>query len=100
MEAEENRTSHRTERDEPTVVTLEPFNAEASPAALSAELTPDGAHFGRSHFASPRIAPALHRLEVAGAVAQPASWDLNALRSLGERTVTVTLECAGNGRLD
>ena len=79
-----------------TVVQAEPFNAEAPPEALALDVTPTRLHYVRSNFALP-----VHdgRLEVTGAVDNPLTLTLEALRAMPSVTRVVTLECAGNGRL-
>src|SRR4051812_8180743 len=74
-----------------------PYNAEAPPEALAGELTPNGQHYVRSNFAVPEHDGVLH---VGGAVAQPLRLDLDDLRALPKAERAVTLECAGNGRLE
>jgi DMSO/TMAO reductase YedYZ molybdopterin-dependent catalytic subunit len=81
------------------VVTAEPPNEETPAEALAYPITPSGAHYVRSHFAHPAIDARRHRIEVDGAVADCAAVTMHELCGLGERSVTVTLECAGNGRI-
>src|SRR5204863_10089622 len=75
----------------------DPFNAEAPPEALTADITPTELHYVRSNFAVP-----VHdgRLEVSGAVDNPTTLTLDDLRAMSAVEHVVTLECAGNGRLD
>src|SRR3954469_4672355 len=74
-----------------------PYNAEAPPEALLGDITPVGLHYVRSNFALP-----VHdgTLEIGGAVEYPLTLTLEDLRSLPAHERAVTLECAGNGRLD
>src|SRR4051812_32138369 len=74
-----------------------PYNAEAPPEALAGEITPTSLHYVRSNFALP-----VHdgTLEVTGAVANPLTLTLDDLRAMPAHERTVTLECAGNGRLE
>src|SRR5215217_2276748 len=74
-----------------------PYNAEAPPAALEGELTSTEDHYVRSNFAVP-----VHdgSLQVGGAVENPITLQLEDLRALPAHERAVTLECAGNGRLD
>src|SRR3954454_18420638 len=74
-----------------------PFNAEAPPEALAGEITPTQLHYVRSNFAVP-----IHdgALEVGGAVQNPTTLTLDDLRAMPPYERAVTLECAGNGRLD
>src|SRR4051812_14433991 len=74
-----------------------PFNAEAPPEALAGEITPAGLHYVRSNFAVP-----MHdgTLDVGGAIQSPTTLTLDDLRALPAVERAVTLECAGNGRLE
>jgi DMSO/TMAO reductase YedYZ molybdopterin-dependent catalytic subunit len=74
-----------------------PYNAEAPAEALEGQITPTGLHYVRSNFGVPD-----HRgtLEIGGAVAKPTTLTLDDLRSMPTTERTVTLECAGNGRLE
>src|SRR4051794_41677588 len=74
-----------------------PYNAEAPPEALTGEITPTGLHYVRSNFAVPDHDGVL---EVGGAVEQPMRLTLDDLRALPKVERAVTLECAGNGRLE
>src|SRR4051795_3400042 len=74
-----------------------PFNAEAPPEALAGEITLTRLHYVRSNFAVP-----IHdgTLGVGGAVENPTTLTLDDLRTMPRYERAVTLECAGNGRLD
>jgi DMSO/TMAO reductase YedYZ molybdopterin-dependent catalytic subunit len=74
-----------------------PYNAEAPPDALAADITPVELHYVRSNFAVP-----VHEgtLEVGGAVGNPLRLTVDDLRAMPSVERAVTLECAGNGRLD
>lgn len=74
-----------------------PYNAEAPPEALAGDLTPSNLHYVRSNFPLPTHDGVL---EVGGAVQNPISLTLEDLRALPAIERAVTLECAGNGRLD
>src|SRR4051795_6454801 len=74
-----------------------PFNAEAPPEALAGEITPTQLHYVRSNFAVPDHDGTL---EVGGAVANPTTLTLDDLRAMPAYERAVTLECAGNGRLE
>src|SRR3954465_14234032 len=74
-----------------------PYNAEAPPEALDGEITPVEPHYVRSNFA----VPAHHgMLEGRGAVENPVTLTLDDLRAMPSVERAVTLECAGNGRLE
>jgi DMSO/TMAO reductase YedYZ molybdopterin-dependent catalytic subunit len=53
----------------------------------------------RNHFPIPRLAASDWRLSVEGEVRQPLQLGYGELRALPSRTLLVTVECAGNGRL-
>src|SRR5436189_2174982 len=74
-----------------------PYNAEAPPEALDGEITPVELHDVRSNFAVP-----VHdgTLEIGGAVDNPTTLTLDDLRAMPAVERAVTLECAGNGRLE
>jgi DMSO/TMAO reductase YedYZ molybdopterin-dependent catalytic subunit len=50
------------------------------------------------HFDVPQVDPRAWRLSIGGRVRRPLELSLAELRARPRRTVTVTLECAGNGR--
>ncbi|HEV2250009.1 MAG TPA: sulfite oxidase [Candidatus Limnocylindria bacterium] len=81
--------------DDRVIVSREPFNAETRLDLQDGPLTADGRHYVRSHFPFPSPPAAL---AIGGAVRQRRSLSLAELRALPGRTLTVTLECAGNGR--
>ena len=74
-----------------------PYNAEAPPEALADEITPVELHYVRSNFAVPSHDGTL---EVGGAVDTPTKLTLDDLRAMPAVERAVTLECAGNGRLE
>src|SRR6478735_5363 len=74
-----------------------PYNAEAPPAALVGETTPTELHYVRSNFAVPSHDGTM---EIGGAVGSPTTLTLADLRAMPAHEHTVTLECAGNGRLE
>ncbi len=76
-----------------------PSNLEADFGMLDSYLTPVPQHYVRNHFPVPDVDRAAWRLRVEGAVARTLSLSLDELRTLPSVTRTVTLECAGNGRL-
>src|SRR5438034_5771797 len=74
-----------------------PFNAEAPPEALAGEITPTELHYVRSNFDVPTHDGVL---EIGGAVENPTTLTLDGLRAMPAVERAVTLECAGNGRLE
>jgi sulfite oxidase len=84
------------------VHTREPLNAEPPLERLAREaITPTELFYVRSHAPAPAIDPAGYLLSVAGLVERPLAFSLDALQqSFPERTLAVTLQCAGNRRAD
>jgi DMSO/TMAO reductase YedYZ molybdopterin-dependent catalytic subunit len=76
----------------------DPLNCEVEPPMLGGQTAAGGQFFRRNHFPMPVLDPASWRLGVSGLVCRPLSLSLADLRSLPAESVTVTLECAGNGR--
>ncbi|HKD87900.1 MAG TPA: sulfite oxidase [Streptosporangiaceae bacterium] len=79
-----------------TMISPVPFNAEAPLAALAGEVTPTPLHYVRSNFPFPAHDG---RLTLGGAARNPMILTLDDLRAMPASERTVTLECAGNGRL-
>jgi sulfite oxidase len=78
----------------------EPFNVETGLAALAeGPVTATDAFYVRGHGTVPDIDPGGWRLQVHGLVERELSLSLATLReAFRERTVTATLQCAGNRR--
>ena len=74
-----------------------PYNAESPSRALVGDITPTELHYVRSNFALPAHDGTL---EIGGAVDTPTTLTLEDLRALPAHDQAVTLECAGNGRMD
>ncbi len=66
--------------------------------ALARPVTPAGLHYLVVHWDIPFLDPGTWRLRVGGAVARPLSLSLEDLLGRSASSVTVTMECAGNGR--
>lgn len=77
----------------------EPKNLEFPFASLDSYLTPNERFYVRSHFKQPTLEARDWRLKVEGAVERPFELTYDELRQLPTRSQTVTLECAGNGRV-
>src|SRR4051794_6570317 len=87
------------EQDRAALVMINPapYNAEAPPDALHHDITPVELHYVRSNFAVPAHDGIL---EVDGSVGTPLTLAVSDLRALPAVERAVTLECAGNGRLE
>jgi sulfite oxidase len=86
-------------RDDLVVHQHEPFNAETGLASLADPVTNTDAFYVRGHGLVPDIDSGAWRLRVHGMVERELSLSLETLReAFRERTVTATLQCAGNRR--
>src|SRR3954469_4608057 len=79
----------------------EPYNVETTPDALAeGPLTATDAFYVRGHGAVPEIDPETWRLRVHGRFERELQLSLSTLReAFRERSVTATLQCAGNRRV-
>lgn len=85
----------RPERDPRLrVVSEDPFNAETPLDEQVGTITPTELHYVRSHSGIPRW----DGLAVTGAVERPLVLGLEDVTAMTQRSLVVTLECAGNGR--
>ncbi len=66
--------------------------------ALRYPVTPIGLHYLLTHYDVPAVDPTTWHLEIGGAVAMPWRLSLEDLQARPQSHVTVTMECAGNGR--
>ena len=66
--------------------------------ALRYPVTPVGLHYLLTHYDIPFVEAAGWRLAVGGLVERPLSLSLDEIRSRPATEVTLTMECAGNGR--
>jgi len=99
-EAGEVSPEERRQEEHPGLVVVkpEPFNAETPLRALALGRTPTSAFYVRSNYSEPELPGDAHRLTVEGAVESAFTLEVGELARLSRRTLTVTLECAGNGR--
>ena len=79
------------------MINAAPYNAEAPPEALDGDITPTALHYVRSNFALPAHDGTLTS---AAPSRSPTTLTLDDLRALPAVERAVTLECAGNGRLE
>ena len=66
--------------------------------ALRDAITPVGLHYLLIHFDIPEVDEQSWRLHVGGRIARDLRLSLDELKSRPERSLAVTMECAGNGR--
>ncbi|MEO7275724.1 MAG: sulfite oxidase [Vicinamibacterales bacterium] len=76
----------------------EPRNLESPVSALHDFVTATDSFYVRNHFPEPEIDPATWRLTVEGAVERAIGLTYRELLAMPSRSLTATLECAGNGR--
>lgn len=80
------------------VVTPDPYNAGTPFSALTSDLTAGNLVYVRNHFPVPEMDPDSWKLIVHGSLEKSLSLSLAEIQSRPQKTVTMTLECAGNGR--
>ncbi len=86
-------------RDDLVVHQAEPFNAETGVKSLIDPMTDTDAFYVRGHGPVPTLVPEEWRLRVDGLVERELCLSFGTLReAFRERTVTATLQCAGNRR--
>lgn len=86
-------------RDDLILHEEDPFNAETDPRSLLGPVTATDAFYVRGHGPVPALDPDRWRLRVDGLVERPLTLSLETLQTaLEPRTLTVTLQCAGNRR--
>ena len=76
----------------------EPLNLEMAFSSLGSFLTPNESFYVRCHFPVPEIQIQDWRLHVDGSVGESLELSYEELRQMPSRTITATMECAGNGR--
>lgn len=77
----------------------QPRNLETPLSALNSDVVPNEHFFVRSHFAVPAVDPKGFRLTIEGHVGEKLELTLDDLKKMGPVSKSVTLECAGNGRV-
>lgn len=76
----------------------EPVNIEMPFRTLDSLITPSESFFTRCHFPIPAIDVKTWRLKIEGSVEKPFALSYAELCQMESRTLTATLECAGNSR--
>jgi DMSO/TMAO reductase YedYZ molybdopterin-dependent catalytic subunit len=77
----------------------DPTNLEFPFAALETFITPTERFYVRSHFPTPQFDRNTWRLRVDGCVNKPLELTLDDVIGLPSKSVTTTMECAGNSRI-
>ncbi|HEU4882698.1 MAG TPA: sulfite oxidase, partial [Longimicrobium sp.] len=90
-------------QNDPMTATLAPeappLNLEAPLHALVEPITPTDNFYQRTNFLIPEIDAAAWSLSIGGDVRNPLTLTLDDIQAFPARTVTMTMECAGNGRI-
>src|SRR5262245_11035099 len=76
----------------------EPRNLEVPVHTLDGPIVANDRFYVRNHFAQPQLEAGTWRLRVEGAVMRELTLTLDQVREMPSRSVTATLECAGNSR--
>jgi len=77
----------------------DPLNLEMPFSRLDGFVTPNESFYVRCHFPIPEITSDNWRLKIEGEVEAPFEISYDELRAMESRTISATLECAGNNRL-
>jgi sulfite oxidase len=95
-------TGPSSDRDNDLLARQEdPLNAEPRLDRLAESwITPTKYFYIRSHGTRPAVDPGTFQLRIEGMVEKPLSLSLEDLENLSAATVTATLQCAGNRRLE
>ena len=80
------------------VRSIRPEDLETPVSLLNTWITPNDLFFVRHHMYAPNVKVDEWKLTVDGEVQTPLTLTLDELKGMPKHTVTVTLECAGNGR--
>jgi DMSO/TMAO reductase YedYZ molybdopterin-dependent catalytic subunit len=77
----------------------DPLNLEMPFSSLDGFITPNELFYVRCHFPIPEISTDRWSLKIEGEVETPFEIGYDELRGMESRTITATLECAGNNRI-
>ena len=87
-----------TGKEKLIVRSVRPEDLETPVELLNSFITPNDLFYVRHHLPAPRTDAQGWKLEIGGLVDRPVSLSLEEIKRLPRASVTVTLECAGNGR--
>src|SRR5688572_27035409 len=85
-------------KDKLIIRSLRPPDFETPVSLLNTFIKPNDAFYVRSHMPIPQVDAASFALKIGGEVNSPLTLSVDEITKLPAHTVTVTLECAGNGR--
>jgi sulfite oxidase len=90
--------AQRYGKDKLIVRSLRPPDFETPVSLLNSFITPNDLFYVRSHMPVPQVDPSTWSLKIGGEVNSPIALSLDEIKKLPAVTITMTLECAGNGR--
>jgi sulfite oxidase len=90
--------AQRYGKDKLIIRSTRPPDFETPVALLDSFITPNDVFYVRSHLPIPQVDAASWSLKVGGEVNSPVALSLDEIKKLPATTITMTLECAGNGR--
>ena len=96
--AQAQSAAQRFGKEKLIIRSMRPPDFETPVALLDSFITPNNLFYVRSHMPVPQVDPSSWALKIGGEVSSPISLSLDEIKKLPAVTVTVTLECAGNGR--
>ena len=96
--AQTQTAAQRYGKEKLIVRSLRPPDFETPVTLLDSYITPNDLFYVRSHMPVPQVDAATWALKVGGEVNSPLALSLDEIKKLPAVTVTMTLECAGNGR--
>src|SRR5688572_16257110 len=96
--AQTQNAAQRFGKEKLIVRSMRPPDFETPVALLDSFITPNDLFYVRSHIPVPQVDPSTWTLKIGGEVNSPISLSLDEIKKLPATTVTMTLECAGNGR--
>jgi len=96
--AQAQTAAQRFGKEKLIVRSMRPPDFETPVALLDSFITPIEHFYVRSHLPVPQVDASSWSLKIGGEVNSPLALSLDEIRKLPAVTVTMTLECAGNGR--
>lgn len=96
--AQTQSAAQRYGKEKLIIRSTRPPDFETPVALLDSFITPVEHFYVRSHLPIPQVDASAFSLKIDGEVGSPLTLSLDELKKLPAVTVTITLECAGNGR--
>ena len=96
--AQTQTAAQRYGKEKLIIRSVRPPDFETPVALLDSFITPNDLFYVRSHLPVPQVDVTAWSLKVGGEVNSPIALSLDEIKKFPATTVTMTLECAGNGR--